>query len=138
MLEVGIKGYNKLLFIEEFDNNWKSQGKSNPFHEDSALHHKRTTECVKDGIRRWVIRPLTPEEEMLQKDIDKRKNEYVIERNAYVAYKMLKQFTYDDFLEEIENGSEENIYLKDKYNPCDAGDCQCSFLCDKYFNCPRK
>lgn len=92
-------------------------------------------ECAKNNIRNpWNYEPVTGTSEEVEVWKKERDN-YIQEREKYIALKLLDEYGWEPFEERCSSSS----YLKDlleQMSPCMSKlDPQCSFFCKNYYNC---
>lgn len=92
-------------------------------------------ECAKNNIRNpWNYEPVTGTSEEVEVWKKERDN-YIREREKYIALKLLDEYGWESFEERCSSSS----YLKDlleQMSPCMSKlDPQCSFFCKNYYNC---
>ena len=92
-------------------------------------------ECAKNNIRNpWKYEPVTGTSEEVEAWKKERDN-YIREREKYIALKLLDEYGWEPFEERCSSSS----YLKDlleQMSPCMSKlDPQCSFFCKNYYNC---
>ena len=92
-------------------------------------------ECAKNNIRNpWKYEPVTGTSEEVEVWKKERDN-YIREREKYIALKLLDEYGWKPFEERCSSSS----YLKDlleQMSPCMSKlDPQCSFFCKNYYNC---
>ena len=93
------------------------------------------SECAKNNIRNpWKYEPVTGTSEEVEAWKKERDN-YIREREKYIALKLLDEYGWEPFEERCSSSS----YLKDlleQMSPCMSKlDPQCSFFCKNYYNC---
>ena len=102
------------------------------YYEDFEL------ECAQKGIRDpWQHRPDTQNLKELE-TWEKERDNYIQEREKYIALKLLDEYGWEPFEERCQKGTSlSNLkVLLEQMSPCMSKlDPQCSFFCKNYYNC---
>lgn len=132
VITIGALGMAKIRYIAEFSRVMQDCGIRDPF--DAELKEfKNRMESLPNGG--FLIKEQTTPSSVTREE----KNNWILNRDRYVADRIFQDFGYEELLKEAEY-NQYLISLGDNitnyFLPCSGGDNQCHIDCQKRASCP--